>query len=243
MKVYVAGERGAKERKVRDVIKLETPQGYDGYLYHGMVLYQGCIVVVGSMAEDAPYWCDLDIPMRRARQLLGEKTMDQQERINAMAQIMVTARQSNEDVGELIAASLKTAAKKLGNAGMLVSGRPGSWEADIVIRMATTGGYGGNQEYVEALSIILALMGDARADGGDELSQAMGKAVDTLGGLDAFAGTSDWYHDLINIGCQYSKYDFSSASVYHLPDLTLEHRDRLNELDIDDPNYVHPEDR
>jgi hypothetical protein len=62
-------------------------------------------------------------------------------------------------------------------------------------------------------------MGDARADGGDELSQAMGKAVDTLGGLDAFAGTSDWYHDLTNIGCQYSSHEFNSASVFNLTDI------------------------
>lgn len=67
MKVYVAGEQGAKERKVRDIVKLETPQGYEGYLYHGLVLYHGTLVVVGSMARDA--WCDLNIPMSRAREL------------------------------------------------------------------------------------------------------------------------------------------------------------------------------
>ncbi len=218
MKVYVAGEQGAKERKVRDIVKLETPQGYEGYLYHGLVLYDGTLVVVGSMAQDAPYWCDLNIPMSRARELLENKkgqVMDQQERITAMASIMVAARKNNEDVGELIAASLQSAARKLGNSGMLVSGRPGSWEADIVLRMARTGGYGNHERRIELTSLFIA-MGDAGVDGGDELSRAMSEAVDTLGGLDAFAGMSQWYHDLINIGCQYSSHAFSSASVYNL---------------------------
>lgn len=52
--------------------------------------------------------------------------MDQQERITAIAAIMVKARQANEDVGELLAASLHTQ-----TAEELVSGRPGSWEAAI----------------------------------------------------------------------------------------------------------------
>jgi hypothetical protein len=140
--------------------------------------------------------------------------MEQQERIAAMAAIMVAARQAGEDVGELIAASLHTQ-----TAEEMVSGRPGSWEADIILRMAQGGGYG-NRKRIEALSILFADMGKTGVDGGDELSQAMGQAVDTLGGLDAFAGTSQWYHDLINIGCQYSKYPIDSASVYRKPSLT-----------------------
>jgi hypothetical protein len=137
----------------------------------------------------------------------------QQERITAMAAIMVKARKNYEDVGELIAASLQSAARKLGNSGLLVSGRPGSWEADIALRMARTGGYGNHERRIELTSLFVA-MGDAGVDGGDELSRAMSEAVDELGGLDAFAGTSQWYHDLINIGCQYSQHAFSSASVY-----------------------------
>lgn len=221
MKVYIAGEQGAKERKVRDIVRLETPQGYEGYLYHGLVLYHGTLVVVGSMAQDAPYWCDLNIPMGRARELLENKkgqVMNQQERITAMAAIMVKARRDNEDVGELIAASLQSAAHQLGNVERLVSGRTGSWEAGIVRRMAQAGGTA-NKERITELAPLFIAMGEAGVDGGDELSRAMGEAVDTLGGLDAFAGTSQWYHDLINIGCQYSKYSFSSASVYNLNDI------------------------
>lgn len=219
MKVYVAGEQGAKERKVRDIVKLETPQGYEGYLYHGLVRYQDTLIVVGSMAEDAPYWCDLNIPMGRARELLDRKgkVMDQQERITAMADIMVKARQDNEDVGELLAASLRLAAQQLPYAEKLVSGRTGSWEADIIMRMVHAGGHG-SQQRINELTPLFVAMGEAGVDGGDEVSQAMSQAVDTLGGLDAFAGTSQWYHDLINIGCQYSKHAFSSASVYNLDD-------------------------
>jgi hypothetical protein len=134
----------------------------------------------------------------------------EQKKITAMATIMVQTRRDHEDVGELIAAALFMAAEKLGNIGMLVSGHPGSWEADIVVRMAREGGYG-NQEHANALSALFVEMGEAKADGGDVLSQAMGEAVDVLGGLDAFAGTSRWYHDLINIGCQYSQHEFNSA--------------------------------
>lgn len=142
--------------------------------------------------------------------------MNQQERITAMAAIMVKARRDNEDVGELLAASLQSASEELlWDVESLVSGRPGSWEAEIVRRMAQAGGYG-NQERINELTPLFVAMGEAGVDGGDELSQAMSQAVDTLGGLDAFAGTSQWYHDLINIGCQYSKHAFNSASVYTL---------------------------
>lgn len=145
--------------------------------------------------------------------------MDQQERITAMASIMVKARRANEDVGELVAASLQQASEELlWDVESLVSGRPGSWEADIVRRMAQAGGHG-NQERIAELTPLFVAMGEAGVDGGDELSQAMSQAVDALGGLDAFAGTSQWYHDLINIGCQYSSHAFSSASVYNLNDI------------------------
>ena len=129
--------------------------------------------------------------------------MNQQERIAAMADIMVKSRQANEDVGALIAASLHAASEKLGHAAFLVSGRPGSWEADITLRMARSGGTG-NKRRIKALSSLFVAMGEAGEDGGDVLSRAMSKAVDTLGGLDEFAGTSRWYDDVTNMGRQYS---------------------------------------
>src|SRR5579863_1402233 len=129
--------------------------------------------------------------------------MNREERITAMAQTMVAARQAQEDVGELLAAALQDAAKQLGNAESLVIGRPGSWEAEIVRRMAASGGIG-NRERVQSLATLFVMMGQAKEDGGDVLSQAMGQAVDTLGGLSQFAEESDWFWDLVNIGRQYS---------------------------------------
>lgn len=135
--------------------------------------------------------------------------MVQQERIAEMAKVMVAARRANEDIGELLAASLHAAAKELGNIESLVTGRPGSWEADIVRRMASAGDYSSaNPEHSKALSLLFVKMGEAKEDGGDILSQAMGKAVNELGGLDQFAGGGQWYWDLVNIGCQYSDYPY-----------------------------------
>lgn len=131
--------------------------------------------------------------------------MDQQD-IKKMANIMVKARRNGEDVGELVAAALQDAAEKLGSASQLVIGRTGSWEADITLRMATSTWFDINLKRRDALSILFVKMGEANADGGDILSQAMGKAVDELGGLKEFAGMSRWYNDLTNIGRQYSQY-------------------------------------
>ncbi len=58
--------------------------------------------------------------------------MSTEQDLTAMATIMVEARRANEDVGELIAASLQDAATHLGDAEMLVRGRTGSWEVDII---------------------------------------------------------------------------------------------------------------
>jgi hypothetical protein len=131
----------------------------------------------------------------------------QEEQIEAMATVMIEARRANEDAGELIAESLHTAAERLGSINALVVGRPGSWEAAIVLRMAADGGHG-NKERIEKLSSLFVQMAEAKADGGDVLSQAMGKAVNEIGGVKQFAGMSRWYWDLINIGCQYSNYEY-----------------------------------
>lgn len=129
--------------------------------------------------------------------------MNQQEQIAAMAALMVDSRRAQEDIGEIIAAALHMAAEKLGDAAYLVQGRPGSWEADIVLRMAREGG-SGDIERIKALSQFFIAMGETKRDGGDVLSQAMSQAVDDLGGLDQFSGGSQWHWDLVNMGRQYS---------------------------------------
>lgn len=132
--------------------------------------------------------------------------MDKEERIKAMATIMVAARRQQDDVGELVAAALHDAANKLRNPLELVMRRPGSWEADITMRMAWAGGRVDDKKRMEELSTLFVEMAAAFEDGGDVLSQAMGQAVDELGGLREFAGMSRWYHDLVNIGRQYSQH-------------------------------------
>jgi len=136
----------------------------------------------------------------------------QQERIDAMSALMVQVRKAQQDIGEVLVASLADAAKELGSVEALVHGRPGSWEADIVRRMALAGHYvrvtNLDESVVRGLSVLFIEMGEAREDGGDILSQAMGQAVNELGGLKEFAGDSQWYWDLVNIGCQYSRYPF-----------------------------------
>ena len=65
---------------------------------------------------------------------------------------------------------------------------------------------GQDTTYVGRLAPLFVEMGKAGEDGGDVLSQAMGPAVDELGGLAEFAGESEWFHDLVNIGRQYSQH-------------------------------------
>ncbi|HZR39209.1 MAG TPA: hypothetical protein VFB12_03785 [Ktedonobacteraceae bacterium] len=145
-------------------------------------------------------------------QPIKQPPLPPEERIAAMAAIMIEARQVSPDLdlGEIIAASLHAAADHLGSVEALVAPRLGSWEADIVRRMANepVGSRQASQyvPYIQRLSPLFVEMGKAGEDGGDVLSQAMGPAVDALGSLAAFAGESAWFHDLVNIGRQYSNH-------------------------------------
>lgn len=130
-----------------------------------------------------------------------------EERLAAMTATMIEVRRASLDLGEILAAPLHAAASTLGDVEALVAGRPGSWEADIVRRMASepVGRQArASAPFIQRLAPLFVQMGQAGEDGGDVLSQAMGPAVDELGGLAEFAGESDWFHDLVNIGRQYS---------------------------------------
>lgn len=152
----------------------------------------------------------------KERELLMNQPIKQpplppEERLAAMTAAMVEARCAKLDLGEILAAALHTAAETLGDVEALVAGRPGSWEADIIRRMASepVGGGRWTKEYassIQKLAPLFVQMGQAGEDGGDVLSQAMGPAVDELGGLIEFASNSDWFHDLVNIGRQYSSH-------------------------------------
>jgi hypothetical protein len=144
-------------------------------------------------------------------QRVKQPPLPPEERIKAMTAIMVKARRAKLDLGEILVCALHAAASQLGSVEALVAGRPGSWEADIVRRLASAPV--GSEDvkryarYTSKLTPLFIEMGKAGEDGGDVLSQAMGPAVDELGGLAEFAGDSTyWYHDLINIGRQYSNH-------------------------------------
>lgn len=139
--------------------------------------------------------------------MMKQPPLPPEDRLTAMTAIMVEARRAKLDLGEIIAIALHDAAEALGDIEYLVAGRPGSWEADIIRRMASASGRqtSRNAPYVERLTNLFIQMGQAGEDGGDVLSQAMGPAVDALGGLAEFAEWSNWFHDLVNIGRQYSQ--------------------------------------
>jgi len=102
-----------------------------------------------------------------------------EERIKAMTAIMVEARRAKLDLGELLVCALHAAASQLSSVEALVAGRPGSWEADIVRRLASAPV--GSEDVkrsapsVRKLTPLLVEMGKRGEDGGDVISQAMGQ--------------------------------------------------------------------
>lgn len=132
-----------------------------------------------------------------------EQAMDRVERSKPIAAVLVEARKAHEDVGELLAAALQRAANQLGDVEALVAGRPGSWEADIVRRLAIAGGYG-NSERIGRLCTLFVEMAEANEDGGEVISLAISQTVDDLSGFKALAEGSRWYWDLCNMGAQFS---------------------------------------
>jgi hypothetical protein len=133
-----------------------------------------------------------------------------------MAKIMVEARKADKDIGDIVALSLYRAADQLGDVEKLVAGRPGSWEADFIRRFVGTGKHFASpaldqelitrlhEPYAGQLVPLFVEMGKARVDGGDELSLAMGKAVNDLGGVKQFVGDSLWRDELSGLGRQHS---------------------------------------
>lgn len=130
--------------------------------------------------------------------------MDRDERSKPMAAVIVEAVRQGEDAGELIAAALQEAANELGSADELVIGRPGSWEANILLNMAAAGGEAA-PDFAEALAALFVEMGEDAEDGGEVLSLACSEAVDQLQGFGPFAGGSTWWWDLCNLGKQFSQ--------------------------------------
>lgn len=134
------------------------------------------------------------------------RQVQRQARVEKMADVLVGARATHVDVGELIGAAASRAAARLHGPQSLVAGRPGSWEASLLVVWAQVGGTA-DDTHVEALAELLVAMGQARDDGGDVLSQAMGLAVNRLGSMAAFAAGSRWEDALRNLGGQYANVD------------------------------------
>lgn len=122
-----------------------------------------------------------------------------------MTALVVEARRTDPtlDVGNMVAWALAAAAEKLYlGVPRLVHGRPGSWEAAIVMRWAEFGGTrppGLVGKLADRLADLLHQMGDAREDGGQVVADLLGHAAQELGGLQALAEGSFWAPDVWNL--------------------------------------------
>jgi hypothetical protein len=132
----------------------------------------------------------------------GEAARKAGRRGDEMAALIVAARREHgvQDLGNLVAYALHQAAARTFHGPLgLVHGRPGSWEASIVIRMAEAGGIIPPTGSWERLAELAAQMGSAHDDGGQVVSDALGAAAQELGGLEALAGGSAWAGDVWNM--------------------------------------------
>ncbi len=129
----------------------------------------------------------------------GQAARQAGARADEMAALIVAARREHQvaDLGDLVAFALRDAARRLYlGAPRLVHGRPGSWEASIVLCMAEAGGTARPAGSWERLAGLFQAMGEAQNDGGQVLSDALGDAARELGGLEALAAGSVWAANL-----------------------------------------------
>jgi len=124
-----------------------------------------------------------------------EQTRRRTERAHQIASLLVDCRRAGDDVGELLVAALNRAGDQrgLGPVG-LTMGRPGSWEAAVVRDWASAGWpiIPANLDRCGELTALFTAMADARDDGGDVVSWALGMAADQMGGAEQLAGRSPW---------------------------------------------------
>jgi hypothetical protein len=132
----------------------------------------------------------------------GEASRKSAGRADRMADLIAAARREHgvADLGNLVAYALNHAAGHVYlGAVRLVHGRPGSWEADIVMRMAEAGGAMPPEGSWERLAELFRQMGEAQDDGGQVLANAFGYAARELGGIEALAAGSVWAADVWNL--------------------------------------------
>lgn len=133
-----------------------------------------------------------------AREALTRAAVRQRE----MTALVVAARREHhvDDLGNLVAYALHEAVGRVYlGAVRLVHGRPGSWEADIVMRMAAAGGTVPPAGSWERLAELFTAMGQAKEDGGQVLANVFGGAAQDLGGLRVLAEGSVWAGDVWNL--------------------------------------------
>lgn len=132
----------------------------------------------------------------------GQAGRRTEARRQEMTAVIVAARREYRvsDLGNLVAYALHDAAQRVYlGAVRLVHGRPGSWEAEIVMRMAEVGGIIPPTGSWERLSDLFREMGNAQDDGGQVLSDAFGEAARELGSLRLLAEGSAWAADVWNL--------------------------------------------
>lgn len=152
--------------------------------------YVGTARLSGSLVNELVNGLRREIAGQEAANAAGRRQHE-------MTEIIVTARRDGEDVGNLVAYSLAIAAERLKHgAARLVHGRPGSNEADTVVRWADYGGIPPAAGRGELLADLFYRMGEQKDDGGQVVSNALGYAARELGGLRALAGGSGWERDL-----------------------------------------------
>jgi hypothetical protein len=131
---------------------------------------------------------------------------EREVRNEKMVAVIVAASAAEEDIGELLACALNQTAKALFQPWYLIADRPGSWEASIVMDLASQGEWltPTNPHRVKELTDLLISMGEQREDGGDTISWVLGKAVDRRGGMGELLGHSRYRGVLENLGGQYA---------------------------------------
>lgn len=133
---------------------------------------------------------------------------DRGARTAKIADLVASAAYRDWPVGDMLAAALHAAAGRLYRPWYLIRGRPGSWEATIVERMASTHPASADPraaETVNGLAALFVQMGEASDDGGDILSAALGAAADRVGSVRRLVDLSGpWADDVDNLAGQYA---------------------------------------
>lgn len=140
--------------------------------------------------------------------------VERRKRVGDMATLLVQARRAGRDVGLVLAAAAARAAGPRtgiggpGGAYALIAGRPGSWEASILWQWAQEGDRDADDpEFVPPLERIMRDMAAGRDDGGDAVSQALGRAATELGSVAALAAGSVYEVQVWKLAGQYAEVD------------------------------------